>query len=93
MITQEQQWLGYKISHHLLPDPIHHLFDEHDGKKQHRYPTRNKAVPNIQQHHHKLYNSSFLCRSIVSYTKLAGTTRNSTSLKCFSKKLRLKYNN
>ena len=92
MITQEQ-WLGYKISHHLLPDPIYHLFDEHDGKKQHRYPTRNKAVPNIQQHHHKLYNSSFLCRSIVSYTKLPGTTRNSTSLKCFSKKLRLKYNN
>ena len=92
MITQEQQWLGYKISHHLLPGPIHHLFDKRGRKKQHRYPARNKAVPNIQQHHHKLYNSSFLCRNIVSYTKLPGTTRNSTSLECFSKKLRLKYN-
>ena len=48
MITQEQQQLGCKISHHLLPGPIHHLFDECGGKKQHIYPTRNKAVPNIQ---------------------------------------------
>ena len=27
MINQEQQ-LGYKISHRLLPSPIHQLFDE-----------------------------------------------------------------
>ena len=33
MIEQEQQCLGYKISHHLLPEPTHQLLDEHGGKK------------------------------------------------------------
>ena len=31
MINQEQQQLGYKISHQLLPGPIHQLFDEQGG--------------------------------------------------------------
>ena len=38
MIIKEQQRLGYKISHHKLPEPLLKMFDVQDGKKNTQIP-------------------------------------------------------
>ena len=62
--------LGYNVSRKQYPEPILKLFDKFGGQKVHRYPTRNKHIPNLQQGHTEQYRSSFLCRSIVEYNSL-----------------------
>ena len=62
--------LGHNISHKHYPSPILNLFDKFGGQKSHRYPTRNKHVLNVQQHHSEQYSKSFLCRSVTDYNKL-----------------------
>ena len=62
--------LGHNISHKHYPSPILNLFVKFGGKKAHRYPTRNKHVPNVQWHYSELYNKSFLCKSITAYNDL-----------------------
>ena len=44
MIKLEQCKLGYQLQNKLLPEPLQQLFQARGGKKQHRYPTRNKAL-------------------------------------------------
>ena len=62
--------LGHNISHKHYPSLILNLFDKFGGQKSHRYPTRNKHVPNVQWHHSEQYSKSFLCRSVTDYNKL-----------------------
>ena len=62
--------LGHNISHKHYPSPITNLFDKFGGQKTHRYPTRNKHIPNVQHHNSKQYSKSFLCRSVSDYNKL-----------------------
>ena len=62
--------LGHNISHKHFPTPIVSLFDKFGGCKSHRYPTRNKHIPNLQQHQSEQYWSSYLCRSIIEFNKL-----------------------
>ena len=62
--------LGHNISHKYYSSPILNLFDKFGGQKSHRYPTRNKHVPNVQWHHSEQYSKSFLCRSVTDYNKL-----------------------
>ena len=90
LINQEQYKLGYKVSHKLLPEPLIELFDKKGGKKCHRYPTRNKQVPNIQTHSSTQMNTSFLCHSLHLYMQLPGITKGSGSLSLFCKNIKEK---
>ena len=61
LITLSLCKLGHQISHNNLLKPIVLIFNFGGGKKQHRYPTRNQNIPNIQKHDTLLFNRSFLC--------------------------------
>ena len=93
LIKQEQYKLGYKISRKILPEPLIALFDKKGGKKCHRYPTRNKHIPNIQRHTTTQMNSSFLCQSLNHFMQLLDTTKQCPSLSSFCKHIKkiLKY--
>ena len=77
--------LGYKLSHSMLPVPLHKIFDASGGKKSHRYPTRNKSTPNIQKHHCSSFNKSFLCQSIKTYSQLSESLKREPNLTRFVK--------
>ena len=59
---------GYRLSKDLLPKPLKRLMESKGGRKSHRYPTRNKLTPNIQRHYSTIFNCSFMCRSLVTYS-------------------------
>ena len=63
--------LGYKITHKVLPTLLLMIFNANRGKKTHRYPTRNRQTSNVQRHHSTKFNRSFLCQSIMEYSKLS----------------------
>ena len=88
LIKQEQYKLGYKISRKILPEPLIALFDKKGGKKCHRYPTRNKHIPNIQRHTTTQMNSSYLCQSLNHFMQLPGTTKQCLSLSSFCKHIK-----
>ena len=79
---------GYKIDRKLLPTPIIDLFHMKNGKKNHHYNTRQKALPNIQKHSTPLFNRSFLCKSISLYSKLPINVRHSSSLHVFCHRIK-----
>ena len=80
--------LGHNISHKHYPSPILNLFDKFGGEKTHRYPTRNKHVPNVQWHHSEQYNKSFLCRSVTVYNNLPQRLKNVDNTKTFIRELK-----
>ena len=49
---------------------IQQLFQVRGGRKQHRYPTRNKALPNVQSHSGNILHTSFMCKSLSAYSSL-----------------------
>ena len=95
LIKEELIKLGYNISANNAPTPIINIY-RNEEKKQHRYPTRRKNIPNIKKHHDTLYNKSFLCKSLVLYsglpTKLR-VLRNFDLFKCKLKEHLLDLNN
>ena len=70
LITLNLCKLGHKISHTQLPKLILQVFKQDRGKKQHRYPTRNCNMTNIQKHVIPLFNRSFLIKSLTEFSKL-----------------------
>ena len=86
LINLQQEKLDYMVSHKMLQQPIIDLFNIHGGKKAHQYPTRNKLLLNIQPHQNSLFNRGFLCRSIVNYNHIPGTTKKAKTLKSFVSK-------
>ena len=62
--------LGYKITHELLPHPLLKIFNSYGGRKTHHYLMRNRQTPNIQKHHDTKFNKSFLCQSILEFSRL-----------------------
>ena len=70
MIKLEQCKLCYQLGNNLLPKPIQQLFQVRGGRKQHRYPTRNKALPNVQSHSGNIFHTSFMCKSLSAYSSL-----------------------
>ena len=63
LITLNLIKLGHKISHENVPKLLVQIFNLNRGKKQHRYPTRNRLILNIQNHDSLLFNRSFLCKA------------------------------
>ena len=65
LVELELGKFGYKLSKNLLPKPLKTLMESKGGIKSHRYPTRNKQIPNIQRHYAAVFNHSYMCRSLV----------------------------
>ena len=80
--------LGYNVLRKQYPEPILKLFDKFGGRKVHRYPTRNKHIPNLQQGHSEQYRNSFLCRSIVEYNNLPTGLKTTTTAGLFLNQLK-----
>ena len=71
MIQMELCKYGFKITKKLLPEPlIIRLAHDREGKKVHRYDTRNKYVPNVQLHKSPQFNNSFMCQGMKELGKL-----------------------
>ena len=74
LIKQELIKLEYKLSKNHLLTSINSIY-KREGRKQHKYPTRRKDIPNICKHINLHFNKSSLCKSLVYYSKLPGITR------------------
>ena len=86
MIKLEQCKLGYQLRNKLLPEPLQQLFQARGGKKQHRYPTRNKALPYVQSHSGNLFHTSFMCKSLSAYGSLPLQLQREQKMGSFVKK-------
>ena len=92
MINVELAKQGYNINRKLLPKPILDIYDKNGGEKIHRYPTRNKMMPNIQKHHSTQFNCSFICRSMVIYTNLPNVIKQKQNICGFITNIKKYYN-
>ena len=88
LVNLEQKKLGYKLNNDLLPLNLAKvLLTDRIGKtlkKQHKYSTRQKYLPNLPSHHSRLYNNSFLVQSIKNYNNLNLDTKNLKTLHKFA---------
>ena len=85
LITLNLCKLGHKITHENVPNPLVQIFNLNRGKKQHRYPTRNRLIPNIQKHDSLLFNRSFPCKNLKEFGKLPMYLKSEKHLKNFIK--------
>ena len=83
--------LGHNISHKHIPTLIIQLFDKFGGRKQHRYSTHNKHIPNIQLHHSERYKKSFLCQSISEFNNLPMELKQIVNINNFLMKIKKVY--
>ena len=85
LVELELGKFGYRLSKDLLPKPLKQLMESKGGRKLHRYPTRNKSIPNIQKHYSTIFNHSFMCRSLVTYNQAPQQACTKTSVKSFAR--------
>ena len=72
---------GYKLDHKIHPHPLLNIFKKNpEDLSRNRRVTRHMNIPIISKHSSKLYNSSYLCKSISNLTKLHSVLHNSNSL-------------
>ena len=88
LIGNELKKLGFKVAHKLLSVPLIELFQINGGRKKHQYETRQKGIPNVQNHSTFLFNKSFLCKCLSLYSKLPNSIRQKSSLKGFCRTIR-----
>ena len=86
MIKLEQCKLCYQLGNKLLPKPIQQLFQARGGRKQHRYPTQNKALPNVQSHSGNIFHTSFMYKSLSAYSSLPFQLQREQKMGLFVKK-------
>ena len=79
LIMLYQEKMGYMVTNEMMPQPIIDLFHLRGGKNMHRYPTRNKHLPNIQPHQSVMFNNSFLCKSLLVYNNPPGIKKGNQS--------------
>ena len=76
-----------------MPTPINKGMEKigntASGWKAHRYGTRLKSLPNVLPHRSTRFNRSFLCKAIMSFTKLPPDIQNLKSEKSFIRKIKL----
>ena len=85
---EDMIWLQYHQQ--KLPKPPLDMLNARGGKKTHRYPTRGKTTTNVQNHTSELFNRSFLCKSIVEYSKLSDKEKGCKSIKLLDLVLKCK---
>ena len=72
---------GYMLSRRCLPNPIDKIMNQKGGQKTHRYPTRNKRIPNVQRHNDRSFNSSYLCKGVTLFMNSGKPIKDASSLK------------
>jgi len=85
-IDLEISKLAYKLSNKTLPSPILTLFNF--GAEYHEYNTRNRNNPTVAKHKSAIFNKSFLCKCPTSWRILNDDTKNSKSIKSFTRKIK-----
>lgn len=63
LIKLEMLKIIYDYRTKNMPISVYNLFE----KKDHGYNTRNIDAPRVKKHHSTIYNSSFLCQSVLIY--------------------------
>ena len=90
LVILEQCKLGYKLCNNLLPTNLAKNMKQDHRKqstvKDHRYPTRNKKIPNLPQASDSKYQSSFLFRDIKEYSDLNVWLRETKNLPTFNQR-------
>ena len=80
MVRVEQCKMGYKLCHGLLPKAlVVNRVKDHQNQnlvKSHKYPTWNKAIPNLPNGLGNKYMSGFLFNSIKLYSALDNRLKN-----------------
>ena len=89
VINLELQKFGYKYENEILPKRIIEVIndDQHHKslKKNHKYNTRNKRVPNKPKARSNQYLNSFLCSWQNEYVTLPVETKTLPNIKSFAK--------
>ena len=90
LVRLEQCKLGYKLCNNLLPPNLAKSM-KHDHRMQstsktHKYPMRNKDIPNLPQVSTNKYQSSFLFRAIKEFSNLNSHLKTCKTLNMFSHK-------
>ena len=95
MVKLEQCKLGYKLCHDLLPNALsNNMKRDHRNEsiiKTHKYPTRNKTIPNLPNVLGKKYRSSFLFNAIKLYSALDNEIQSSVNLSIFASRCKRCY--
>ena len=89
MIQTEHCKYGHYVMHRKLPKPIQDIIDANGGKKNHKYETRHKPIPNVQKHAELQFNKSFMCKSIIEYNKLSMNLKSISKSKPFIRQLKM----
>ena len=77
---------GYKLNHKIHPCPLLNIFTKNpEGLSRNRQVTHRMNIPMISKHSSKLYNSSYLCKSISNWTKLPQSVKSSPSIFSFKR--------
>ena len=75
---------GYKLDHKIHQRPLLNIFKKNpEGLSRNRRVTHHMNIPIISKHSSKLYNSSYLCKSISNWTKLPQSVKSSSSIFSF----------
>ena len=94
LILLENYKFGYKLSNHLLPATIEEcVLHDHQGKslrKNHKYDTRNKLLPNYPKISCTKYKNSIFCKGPQDFALLGLDVRGVKNLKVFVKLCKLK---
>ena len=95
LVQLELNKLAYKLAHHLLPIKLAQCINcDASGRsleKQHRYLTRNKHIPNLPQVSMKIYQKSFLMKSISLYSALPKAITSCQNLNNFTRVIKTKH--
>ena len=77
---------GYKLYHKIHPRPLLNIFTKNsEGLSRNRQVTHHMNIPNISKHSSKLYNNSYLCKSISNWTKLPQSVKSSPLIFSFKR--------
>ena len=89
MVNVEQCKMGYKLCHGLLPKAfVKNMILDHNNHsivKDHKYPMRGKAIPNLPNVTGNKYRTSFLFTAIKVYSTLDNRLKSSRNLSIFAK--------
>ena len=88
IIQSELCKFGAKVSGKLIPEPLQLIMAKRGGRKNHRYNTRSKNIPNVQKHTTTRFNTSFICRSVTEYMQLPMELNSIHKISVFTKKLK-----
>ena len=88
LVDLENSKFGYKLVHGLLPKKIEDACfldsQRNSLRKNHKYGTRNKNVPNVPYKMNKLYRASFLNKGSQSLLNKDSRIKSKPTLKSFT---------